>query len=148
MKGRRAEKRKPRGIRDPWGSRRAPLGAPVAAVYDTGPRFRPAGPKLPASVSQLLAGPLIGPGRSPGAARVSGCEPDPQAPHLVPPLRTPREAPLQKDEVMWSVGEVWRAGIKVGAPNETEAANAGLIGTHFLEQLIERRKQFCVVLFS
>ncbi len=36
-------------------------------------------------VSQLLAGPHSGPGRSPGAARAPGCEPDPRAPRLVPP---------------------------------------------------------------
>jgi hypothetical protein len=36
-------------------------------------------------VSQLLAGPRSGHGRSPGAARVPGCEPDPRAPRPVPP---------------------------------------------------------------
>ena len=35
-------------------------------------------------VSQLLAGPRSGHGRSPGAARVPDCEPDPRAPRPVP----------------------------------------------------------------
>ncbi len=78
----------------------------TAAIFahHAGPRFRrqcPASPTTDVSqsdvgglrsekvdqtvVSQLLAGPRSGHGRSPGAARVSGCEPDPQAPHPVPP---------------------------------------------------------------
>jgi hypothetical protein len=62
--------------------RAAPLGAPWAAIYRAGPRFRR---QCPASrsnttvafgigqtvVSQLLAGPHNGHGRSPGAARVA-----------------------------------------------------------------------------
>jgi hypothetical protein len=39
------------------------------------------------NVSQLLAGPLSGPGRSPGAARVLRCERNPQAPRPVPRSR-------------------------------------------------------------
>jgi hypothetical protein len=71
------------GVRDPRGSRRAPLGAPHALKqqsgsacylrcflrYSPGRAFRPANGR---SVSQLLAGPRNGPGRSPGAARVPG----------------------------------------------------------------------------
>ena len=37
------------------------------------------------NVSQLLAGTLSAPGGSPGTARVLGCEPNPRAPHPIPP---------------------------------------------------------------
>ncbi len=45
-------------------------------------------------VSLLQAGTRNGPGRSPGAARVFGCEPNPQAPHPVPPHERLMSAPL------------------------------------------------------
>ncbi len=46
------------------------------------------------SVSELLAGVLSNPGRSPGAARARGYEPRPQAPHPIPPSRRLMKTPL------------------------------------------------------
>jgi hypothetical protein len=61
-------------------------------------------------VSQLLAGTHSGPGRSPGAARVPGCEPDPQAPHLVPPHDASRKRPSSGRGGI-KIREVLHAGI-------------------------------------
>src|SRR5436190_22676285 len=106
----------------PCRMRRAPLGAPVAADLSAPGRafavsaalrsFLPVWvPLLRALrrrerrssafgvdltvISQLLAGPRNGPGRSPGCL---ACEPDAQAPHLAPPTRSSRRRP-STDEV-------------------------------------------------
>jgi hypothetical protein len=60
---------------------------------NAGPRFTPHLRSTETRVSQLLAGTLIGPGRSPGTARVRACEARPQAPHLAPPFERLRTAP-------------------------------------------------------
>jgi len=52
-------------------------------------------PEAAHGVSQLLAGVPSDPGRSPGAARVRGCEPRPQAPRPAPPSRTPPDGAPQ-----------------------------------------------------
>jgi len=72
---------------------RAPSGAPFAALLGGGPRFtlecyahREHGERKSKAVSQLLAGPRSGPGRSPGTARVLMLRfMSPRAPHLAPP---------------------------------------------------------------
>ena len=74
------------------------MSVDVALEYGQRPRFRRECPALTSSsrrrvcaidltvVSQLLAGPHSGPGRSPGAARVSGLRSQTRGtPHLVPP---------------------------------------------------------------
>jgi hypothetical protein len=53
-----------------------------------------AGAPFALRVSQLLAGTLSGPGRSPDAARVPVCETGPRAPHLFRHLDRLRTAPL------------------------------------------------------
>jgi hypothetical protein len=95
-RGRRAEKRKPYGVRDPFGitagaSRRATRG--VFCVTHRAP-LSVAG--YGRSVSQLLAGTRIGPGGSPGAARVPGCEPDARAPRPVPLPQRLARAPFER----------------------------------------------------
>jgi hypothetical protein len=75
----------------------------------TGPRFRL---KSVASGRQPAPGTDSGsgPGRSPGTARVPGCEPDPRAPHLVPPHDASRNAP-QADEVRKAYGRSEARGL-------------------------------------
>ena len=76
-------------------------------------------------VSQLLAGTLGDPGRSPGAARVPGCEPGPQ--DAAPPVRltTPHESTPQWTRWMQDRGCAKR-GISFNfmfAPSRTVLAN-------------------------
>src|SRR6476661_4467943 len=76
-------------------------------------------------VSQLLAGTLGDPGRSPGAARVPGCEPGPQ--DAAPPIRltTPHESTPQWTRWMQDRGCAKR-GISFNfmfAPSRTVLAN-------------------------
>ena len=82
------------------GSRRAPLGAPVADVSGTGPRFRRVGLNLPTCISQLLAGTPSGPGGSPAPPRVLGLrKPSPQGHRTSSRIATPRESAPQANEV-------------------------------------------------
>ena len=92
----------PFGIAAPAGapSRRSPSGA--------GPRFLPGIPAR--TVSQLLAGGRSASGRSPGAARVRGCEPRPRAPRPVPLSRRLMTAPLDERDPL-RIRPPQRAGI-------------------------------------
>jgi hypothetical protein len=108
-RGWRAEKRKPM-VPLPSPEAAAPRGAPhalkqrsgsacsFAAIWrSTGPAFARGRQKQapPQVVSQLLAGPLSGPGGSPTAARVSGLRDRTRgAPHPIPPSRRLATAPL------------------------------------------------------
>jgi hypothetical protein len=82
------------GVRDPYGPRRAPLGAPHAALVGSGPCFT-----LPAqcrSISQLLAGIHSDPGGSPEPPGRLGLRTRPAgaAPH--PAFTTPRDSAPQR----------------------------------------------------
>jgi hypothetical protein len=76
----------------------------------------------PTVVSQLLAGPHSGPGRSPGAARVLGYEPSPRdtAPH--PASRRLMSAPFS-GRGGWSVVEARWAGIRISRQRPLGATN-------------------------
>jgi hypothetical protein len=76
-------------------------------------------------VSQLLAGPRSGPGRSPGAARVLDCVSNPRAPRLVPPRQRLAKAPFV-GRGGWSVSEVWEAGIRRDQPGG-ERSSPGIV---------------------
>ena len=92
------------------GEIRAPLGAPSRRFFATpGRAFRPRS-KDP-GVSELLAGGLSASGRSPGAARVRGCEPRPRAPHPAPPSRRLMRAPSMSgtDIILVIIGLLSRA---------------------------------------
>ena len=64
--------------------------------FSAGPRFSAARIEHEPRLSQLLAGTLSGPERSPGTARVRACEARPQAPHPAPPYERLRTAPLSE----------------------------------------------------
>ena len=72
------------------------LGLVLSGVFLPAPgrALRRASDRREARVSQLLAGSPSASGRSPGAARVRGSEPRPQAPHPAPPLQRLARAPL------------------------------------------------------
>jgi hypothetical protein len=127
---------------------RAPLGAPVAAIFafHAGPRFRR---KCPAAVlssrlgsslrdprrrerrqsafglgltvvSQLLAGPRNGPGRSPGAARVTCQRDKPRRRRTPSRLTTPHDAPFK-----WTRWGECTRGLQGGDNVRPLGANSG-----------------------
>ena len=115
-RGRRAERRKPMVSVAPYGvtagaSRRASGG--VCAMPGRAFRFSRRPVKSASVVSQLLAGTRSGPGGSPDAARVFGCEPNPRAPRPVPLRQRLAKAPFI-GRGGWMIGEVWEAGIRRG----------------------------------
>ncbi len=95
-RGRSAERRTlvstPWGVARPW--RRAPASRrSVAAFFGTGPRFFNPHSRGPIQRAPRRAV-VMPPERGPGAARVLGYEPSPQAPHPIPSCRTSPEDAL------------------------------------------------------
>jgi hypothetical protein len=107
----RAKKRKTYGVRIRCRTRRAPLGAPQAAISSTGPRF-----PLPAMAGQSASswqGLIVVPGGAPMPPECGCCVIRPRAPRPVPLLQRLAKAPFVGRGGA-SVSEVRSAGIKRG----------------------------------
>ena len=103
------------GVRDLAGSRRRLSARQSRRLVGTGPCFSPV---RRARTRRPILQPAPGRG-SYWPRRELRCRPSahvastsPQAPHLVPPSRTPRDDALQLDEVMRTLREVLAAGIR------------------------------------
>ena len=84
--------------------------------HSAGPRFLSEQRKHAPYISQLLAGTRIGPGRSPGAARVNDLRDQTRGRRASSRLSFASRSALQSDEVMRMVMEVGSAGISLFRP--------------------------------